>query len=189
MGCGYTAEQAARGLSRCATNGRPVTFLSWDTAMAQPWTFCLLPSASPVTAALVAVLAWGHAEAGPWFTYPLSSTPSVLANGARAAAMQTENFSRLAGTWSGQIPTMKVQLEIQPSGAFHWVAVAGNARAEGAGLIQSSGSGYAILLPFLAPDPLPLKTVGSHEKMLTIVLSNGNELRLMRGVLNNQNIP
>jgi hypothetical protein len=97
--------------------------------------------------------------------------------------MQTEDFNHLAGTWSGQIPTMKVQLDIQPSGSFHWIAVAGNARAQGAGQIQISGSGYTILLPFLAPDRLPLRSVGNVKRILTIDISHGNELKLTRGAL------
>ena len=97
--------------------------------------------------------------------------------------MQTNDFSRLAGTWSGQIPTMKVQLDIQLSGAFQWIAVAGNARAQGAGQIQISGAAYTILLPFLAPDPLPLRSVGNVKRILTIDISGGNELKLIRGAL------
>jgi len=165
----------AAGLAVIATNG-----------CARPRTRRFRPSLHPALAVLAGLAAFSplcHQEAGARPTYHVRGTDILLTNGI-GAAVQTQDFSRLAGIWSGQIPTMMVQLDIQPSGSFRWMAVAGNARAEGAGHIQTSGSGYAILLPFLAPDPLALRAIGNVKKFLTIDIPDGNQLKLTRGALN-----
>jgi hypothetical protein len=177
------AQNAAAGENRHRAAGLAVIATN-DCARRRTCHFRL--SLHPTLAVLAGLAAFSplcHQEAGARPTYHLGWTDILLTNGI-GAAMQTQDFSRLAGIWSGQIPTMMVQLDIQPSGSFRWMAVAGNARAEGAGHIQTYGSGYAILLPFLAPDPLELRAIGNVKKFLTIDMPDGNQLKLTRGALN-----